>query len=139
MPTVLRALLALYKIVLATGAGIVALVVVTHLCDMKLGKPDLAMARILLAFSAFQVIQSITFPGPPLLVHLLMWTLALGAYWLIIKILFNKSSILAMYLLATHCLLWLVLQGGMSFTRTVYKVEAEHAKASAAHPSTPPE
>lgn len=139
LPTMLRALLALYKIVLATGAGVVALVIVTQISEMKLGRPDLAMARILLAFAAFQVIQSVTFPGPPLLVHLLMWTVALAAYWLIVKILFKKSSIVALYLLATHCLLWLVLQGGMSFSRQVYMVEAEHLKEQSQQPGTPAE
>ncbi|MBC7772864.1 MAG: hypothetical protein H7210_10245 [Pyrinomonadaceae bacterium] len=138
LPTVLRALLALYKIVLATGAGVIALVIVSYISDMKFGKPDLATARILLAFAAFHVIQSITFPGPPLLVHLLMWTVALGVYWLLVKILFNKSNTLALYLLATHCLLWLILQGGMSFSLLVHRVEADHAaKQSQQH--VPPE
>lgn len=140
-PALLRALLALYKIVLATGAGLVALMVVAHISEMKVGRTDLAAARILLAFSAFYALQAISFPGPPMLVHLLMWTLALGAYWALVKFLFNKPSIVALYLLATHCLLWLVLQGGMSFSQAVQGVEASRARKHVETPeqTTPPQ
>lgn len=137
-PTVGRVVLMLYETVLATGLGLAAVAVVARICDMKLGRPDLATARILIAFAAFQVVRSITFPGPALLVTLLMWSLAIAAYGFLVMFLYKKPRNIAMYVLATHFILYFALRGGMELSGWVQSAEREAAVAAAARPSQPP-
>ncbi|MGE3109804.1 MAG: hypothetical protein AB7G11_09500 [Phycisphaerales bacterium] len=135
LATVGRVMLTLYSTLLATGLGLAAVAVVARVSDMRLGRPDLATARMLVAFAAFEVISSITFSGPVLLVKLLMWGAGIAAYWVLVMVLFKKPRHVAGYVLATHFVLYLLLLGGMQLAGWVSQAEASAAtaKAAAAH------
>ncbi len=135
LPTLGRVVLTLYITLLATGLGLAAVAVVARICDRRLGRPDLATARILLAFSAFQALRGISFPGPPLLVHLLMWIAGIAAYWGLVMLLFKKSRHIAGYVLVTHFVLYLALIGGMELAGWVSS--AEHAAPKPPVATTP--
>lgn len=136
-PTAGRVILTLYITLLATGLGLAAVAVVARISDMRLGRPDLATARILVAFGAFQALRGITFPGPPLLVHLLMWGAGIAAYWGLVMFLFRKPKHIAGYVLITHFVLYLALVGGMELAGRVSQAEGEAIKAKAAVQGTP--
>ena len=136
-PTAGRVILTLYITLLATGLGLAAVAVVARISDMRLGRPDLATARILVAFGAFQTLRGINFPAPPLLVHLLMWSAGIAAYWGLVMFLFRKPRHIAGYVLITHFMLYLALVGGMELWGRVTYAEAEAIKAKAAVQATP--
>lgn len=132
MPTAGRIVLTLYVTLLATGLGLAAVAVVARISDMRLGRPDLATARMLVAFSAFQAIRGIDVPGPALLVHLLMWAAGIAVYWGLVMLLFRKPRHIAGYVLASHFVLYLSLLGGMELSGWVNRAEAEAEKTRAA-------
>lgn len=135
LPTAGRVVLTLYITLLATGLGLAAVAVVARISDMRLGRPDLATARILLAFTAFQALRGITFPGPPLLVHLLMWCVGIAAYWGLVMLLFKKPRHIAGYVLVTHFVLYLALVGGMELAGWVSGAEHTAPAAKSLAPS----
>jgi len=122
-----QSVLTIYECLLATGAGVAAAAIVARLSEMRLGRPDLVVARIFIAFAAFQFVRGVAFPGPQWLVHTLMWIVGAAVYWGLAMFLFRKSKELAGYLLATHFMIWLVLMGGMEFAGMVRAAQAARA------------
>lgn len=117
-------LLCLYEIVLHTGTGMVAVFIACRIAELKPGNIELAAARMLVAFSTFQLIRSISFGTYPTLLLLLMYPLALAAYWGLIMLLFRKPRMLATTVLVAHAVLWIAVQAGMELSSYVRSAPA---------------
>ncbi len=112
-------ILSLYEIILHTGTGMVAILIAARIAELKPGNLELAAARMLVAFSSFQLIHSITFGEYPTLVKLLMYPLALAAYFGLIMLLFRKPRSIVISVLVAHAVLWLAVEAGMELASYV--------------------
>lgn len=113
MPVLASVLLCLYETMLHTGTGVVAVLIAARVVELKPGRLDLAAARIFVAFAAFQLIHSITFSEYRLLVTLLMYPVALAAYWGLVMFLFRKPRMTAVTVMVAHFVLWFAVELGM--------------------------
>lgn len=123
-PTAASIVLCLYEVALHTGTGLIAILIAARVSEMKPGRLDLAAARIFVAFAAFQLIHSITFGEYRLLVTLLMYPLAMATYWGVVMLLFRKPRMVALLVLISHFVLWVLVQMGMSLSAYVGEVSA---------------
>jgi hypothetical protein len=135
MRVVASVILCLYEIILNTGTGLVAVLIAARVAELKPGKLDLAAARIFVAFAAFQLIHIITFGEYRLLVTLLMYPIAVAAYWGLIMFLFRKPRVIATTVLVAHVVLWLAVKAGMELS--AYVESAPPAARSIDKPQTP--
>ena len=117
--------LCLYETALHTGTGIVAVLIAARLADLKIGRLDLAAARIFVAFAAFQLIHSITFGEYQTLVRLAMYPVALAVYWVLVMFLFRKPRMVAVTVMVAHFVLWFAVELGMGLSAYVSRVAQE--------------
>jgi hypothetical protein len=127
-------ILSLYEIILHTGTGMVAVLIAARIAELKPGNLELAAARMLAAFSSFQLIHSISFGEYPTLVKLLMYPLALAAYFGLIMLLFRKPRAIVISVLVAHAVLWLAVEAGMELASYVHSAPPPPAQKSVEPP-----
>lgn len=111
-----RVMLTLYGTLLHTGTGVVALFVAATLLRKRLGKFELAAARMLTAVGAFSLLMSmqLTLFGVDWLDRLVMLVVAAGVYIVLIATLFNVWQKHPLgYIVGSHFFLWLIVAVGM--------------------------
>lgn len=105
--------MAAYLIVLHTCTGVLALGVTAHLHAKRLGPPDLAAARMLVAVAAFILVVMLPIPGPPALARPLAALGAVAVYLLLMGALFRPGAQRYRAMVALHAvcaaLAWLLL------------------------------
>lgn len=113
---VLRVLLVLYNTLLHTGTGVVAVFVAATLLSMRMGKFELAAARMFAAVAAFALLMAMQFRlfGVVWLDRVVVLFMATGVYGLIVASTFNlwKRHPL-LYVVGSHFFLWLIVAVGM--------------------------
>lgn len=97
--------LPLYEILLHTASGVLALFIVSKLVEERFGNPELAAARILVAFALFQLFMAMVIPVPVVGVVLKV-VLGLGAYWVAVWWFFKKTPAVTLLIMAAHIALW---------------------------------
>lgn len=108
-------LLVLYQTLFHTGTGALAVAMTGLALHQRVTRLDLVVTRMFVAFATFQMIRYCTFPiqaheAVKFIVDQSRWIIALGAYWLIILLLFKKKPIEAGFILAIHLVLFLLTQ-----------------------------
>jgi hypothetical protein len=112
--------LCLYRVALHTATGVVAVGVAAHLQGEKLGRVDLAAARMFAAFALFQLLTQLRVPSAYSVISVgVPWLLALAAYWGAVLILFRKDRAGATVIALAHFVLWVLLNAGMSLAVAV--------------------
>lgn len=101
-----RVILVFYDAALQTGAGLVAVVLAAVVCGQRVGRYDLALARMFLAVSAFLLVYNLNIPIPTRLDEA---ALAAGAYALVTWALFRLDSTRLAILCGLHFLMFLVV------------------------------
>jgi hypothetical protein len=106
-----RALLAAYEGAVYTGVGVVAMLIAARMLDLKLGRLDLAAARMLVCVGAalivLQVRIDIALLGP-----ILISVLGVAVYGAAVLVLFRADYQRVMTIAGLHLLLLGVLQAG---------------------------
>jgi hypothetical protein len=97
--------LPLYEVLLHTASGVLALFIVSKLVEERFGDPELAAARILVAFALFQLFMAMVIPVP-VVGAVLKTVLGLGAYWVAVWWLFRKTPAVTLLIMAAHIALW---------------------------------
>ncbi|MFZ2875190.1 MAG: hypothetical protein WAZ94_12010 [Phycisphaerales bacterium] len=105
--------MAAYLIVLHTCTGVLALGATAHLHARRLGPPDLAAARMLVAVAAFILVVVLPIPGPAALARPLATLCAVAVYLLLVGVLFRPGAQRYRAMVALHAvcaaLAWLLL------------------------------
>lgn len=97
--------LPLYEVILHTASGVLAVFIVSKLVEERFGSPELAAARILVAFALFQLVMAMVIPVPAV-GGILKAILGLGAYWLAVWWFFKKTPAVTLLIMAAHIALW---------------------------------
>lgn len=108
-----NALLTLLQGLMHTATGGLAVAATAWLLRHRLGRVDLAAARVFVAFSAFLLALSIPIPLEYGLGLALSWLAGLLAYWLITMILFRKGPQDAAMVAGFHLLLFLLVHAAV--------------------------
>lgn len=123
------AVLTLYQTVLHTGTGTIAVMIAARLHDERCSRLDLAGARMLLAFSLFQLIRNLRISGLPIWVGgTLIFAAASGCYLLALMILFKKDHQKAGMIALAHLAMWGLVELGT--TLAVWYASALTASAA---------
>ncbi len=118
-----------YQIVLHTATGVAAVAVAAKLSSERFGRHDLALGRMFVAFSLFQLLTRVRVPtGYTTLNVALAWAVALAAYYGTVMILFRKDRAEAALIALSHFMLWILLNAGMELSGLVGAAVAAGAK-----------
>lgn len=98
-------ILPLYEVLLHTASGVLALFIVSKLVEERFGNPELAAARMMVAFALFQLFMAMEIPVQ-VVGGVLKSILGLGAYWLAVWWLFKKTPAVTLLIMAAHIALW---------------------------------
>lgn len=122
-------LYSIYVILLHSLAGLVAVIFAAWIAERDVGHPEVAFARMVVAVAAVRGLFAldIPIPGTGVVDELV---LAVGAYCLIVGILFKPSKRDWQIIIATHFILSLLLMMGG-------QIEAWHASVTPKPPPTP--
>ncbi len=108
------ALLVLYRAVVHTGTGLAAVWCAARYVEERVGRIDLALARMFLAVAVFWLVSSLHLPiENDWLERALRWPLALGCYWLTMFILFRRSRAETLVLALLHVGGWMFVEMGV--------------------------
>lgn len=129
-PVLARVILCLYETALHTGTGLIAVLIAARLVEQKPGNLELALARVFVAFSTFQLLHQITFTDYRVLSALLMYPLGLAAYWGLVMLLFRKPRMVALMVVLVHVVLWLVVQIGVGLSNYASAQSVQSATAA---------
>lgn len=115
--------LMLFQTILYTGTGVFAVWAAARLVSQRFTNIDLVAARMFFAVALFQLISHLVlFPEPRWLSQIVVFVLAVGAYWLTIFFFFRKNHKDTSVLLALHVAASLFVQFGVlisAFLQTV--------------------
>ena len=142
---ILNVLLVLYRTLVHTGTGVVAVFVAATLLGKKLGNFELAGARMLAAVGAFSAMLSFQFSlfGRVWLDNLIALIMAAAVYVLLVASTFNlwKKQPLS-FVIGSHFFLWLIVAVGMLLAQVARPDKAPAAapavKTPASTPKVPP-
>lgn len=108
-------LLVVYRVLVHTGTGLVAVGIAARINEQKFGGEEalpLAAARVLVAISVFELIVA-ALPPLGLLGKIVAFPLGGAAYWAIVWGLFDKTKTVALVITLAQVILWVVVQLGM--------------------------
>lgn len=113
-------LLCLYQIVVHSVTGVGAVAVAARMRGARFGSIELALGRVFVAFSLFQLISRLRLPLGWSVANVgLPWVLACGAYFGALMILFRKDRATTALIALAHFILWILLNAGMELSRMV--------------------
>lgn len=122
-------LLVLYEVVVHTGTGLVAVAAAARISEERFGGEEavpLAAARVFLAMAVFELVLNLVaftpYVGP--------WIappVAVAAYWLVVWGLFNKTRTVALVIVLTQVILWVLVRMGMELGAWYHAVPAAAA------------
>ena len=110
------AALAGYQTIFHTGTGALAVAATALALHYRFARIDLVLARVFVAFAAFQLIRFCDVPPGDVhaavvhMVDIVRWLLALGAYWAIVLLLFRRTPLEAALVGGVHMLLLFLTQ-----------------------------
>ena len=124
-------LLTLYVTVVHACTGVIAVAIAAKLSEQKLGRIDLAAARMLVAVSIFEFVRSLEVLGvPSWLSNSVLVIVAAGAYLLFLMILFKKDHTKAGMIAVAHLAVYALFEIGAWLS-----VWLSAALAAAPHPA----
>lgn len=94
-----------YEVLLHTASGVLALFIVSKVVEQRFGNPELAAARMMVAFALFQLFMAMHIPVQ-VVGGVLKSILGLGAYWVAVWWLFRKTPAVTLLIMAAHIALW---------------------------------
>lgn len=104
--------LTLFNGLLHTGTGVVAVIASAFFMKRKVGSVEFAAGRMLVTFCTLLLVTAPDFPVG-YVGWALKWALGLGAYWLVLRVLFRKSIDETNIIAAAHLVLYLLYQTGV--------------------------
>lgn len=123
--------LVVFQAVLHVPTGLLAVMAVAWYRDERLGRIDLAAARMFVAFALFLLVRHLQIPLPSIIGVGLQWLLGMLAYWAAVMLLFRKPPEVAGQIGAAH----LSLFAGV---HTLIAMQAALSAATAAAAATGP-
>lgn len=100
---------ALAHVLIHSGTGLLAVWFAAVINEQPVGRIDLALARMFVAYSAFELIRTIHLPVP-WVGHVIPWIAAALVYWTLVLLLFNKPRVIALLVALAHFVIWIALQ-----------------------------